>query len=58
MIDNKTFISWSNYLRDVIDNSKEVGFHFDYRGEMDIVTLAHKRDMTYDFYIQHNMPAL
>ena len=25
---------------------------------MDIITLAHKRDMGYDFYIQHNMPAL
>ena len=25
---------------------------------MDIITLAHKRDMTYGFYIQHNMPAL
>ena len=25
---------------------------------MDIITLAHKRDMTYDFYLKHNMPAL
>ena len=25
---------------------------------MDIITLAHKRDMTYDFYIKHNMSAL
>ena len=24
---------------------------------MDIITLAHKRDMTYDFYSKHNMPA-
>ena len=24
---------------------------------MDIITLAHKRDMTYDFYLKHNMPA-
>ena len=23
---------------------------------MDIITLAHKRDMTYDFYVKHNMP--
>ena len=23
---------------------------------MDIITLAHKRDMTYDFYLRHNMP--
>ena len=25
---------------------------------MDIITLAHKRDMTYDLYIKHNMAAL
>ena len=28
MIDNKTFISWSNYLREAIDKLKEEGFHF------------------------------
>ena len=25
---------------------------------MDIITLAHKRDMNYDFYLKHNMSAL
>ena len=25
---------------------------------MDIITLAHKRDMTYDFYLKHSKPAL
>ena len=25
---------------------------------MDNITLAHKRDMTYDFYLKHNMPAV
>ena len=24
---------------------------------MDIITLAHKRDMAYDFYFKHNMSA-
>ena len=24
---------------------------------MDIITLAHKRDMTYEFYLKHNMSA-
>ena len=24
---------------------------------MDIITFAHKRDMTYDFYLKHNMSA-
>ena len=58
MSDNETCIFWSNYLRDVIDNLIEEGFQFNYMAEMDFITLAHKQDMTYDFYIQHNMPAL
>ena len=57
MIDNRTCISWSNYVRDAIKNLKEEGYHFIYIAKMDIITLAHKRDMTYDFYLKHNMPA-
>ena len=57
MIDKKTCISWSNYLRDALDNLKEEGYDFNYIAEMDIITLAHKRDMTYDFYLKHNMSA-
>ena len=58
IIDNGKFISWSNYLREVFDNLKEEGFHFNHIAEMDIITLAHKRDMIYDFYIKHNMRAV
>ena len=29
MIDNKTCISWANYLREAIDKLKEEGYHFD-----------------------------
>ena len=57
MIDNRTIISWSNCLRDAINNLKEEVFDFDHVAEMNIITLAHKRDMTYDFYLKHNMPA-
>ena len=57
MITNTTIISWSNYLREAIDSLKEEGSHFNHIAEMDIKTLAHKRDMTYDFYLKHNMPA-
>ena len=39
MIDNKTCFAWSNYLRDVIDNLKEEGLHFNYKAEMDNITL-------------------
>ena len=46
MIDNRTCVSWANYLRDAINNLEEEGYHFIYIAEMDIITLAHKRDMT------------
>ena len=57
MIDNRTFISWSNYLRDATNNIKEEGYLFNHIGEMDFLTLAHKRDMTYDLFLKHYMPA-
>ena len=55
MIDNTTFISWSNYLREAISNLKEERYDFNHIAEMDIVTLAHKRDKTYDSYLKHKM---
>ena len=57
MIDNRTNISWSNYLTEAINILKEEVYHFNHIAEMNIITLAHKRDMIYDFYLKHNMPA-
>ena len=56
MINITTNISYSNYLSEAINNLKEEGYHFNHIAEMDIITLAHKRQMTYDFYLKHNMP--
>ena len=44
MIYNTTNVSWSNYKRETIE-----GCDFSHIAEMDIIALAHKRDMTYDF---------
>ena len=52
MIHNTTNISCSNNIREAIE-----GYDFSHIAEMDIITLAHKRDMTYDFYLKHNMSA-
>ena len=52
MINNTTNVSWSNYIRETIE-----GCDFSHIAEMDIIKLAHKRDMTYDFYMKHNMSA-
>ena len=57
MINNTTNASWSIYIRDAIDSLKKEGYHFDHIAEMDVITLAHKRDMKYDFYKKHNMSA-
>ena len=52
MINTTTNISWSNYIKETIE-----GCDFSHIAEMDIITLAHKRDMTYDFYMKHNKSA-
>ena len=52
MIQNTTNVSWSNYIREAIERCD-----FSHIAEMDIITLVHKRDMTYDFYLKHNMSA-
>ena len=57
MIINRTIVSWPNYLREAINDLKEERYDFSHIAEMDIITLAHKRDMTYDFYLKHKMPA-
>ena len=57
MIINTINISISNFLRDIISNLKEEGYNFSHIAEMDIITLAHKRNMTYDHYLIHNMSA-
>jgi len=56
--DNKTLISWSNFLKEVIDDFKNKGYSFNHIAEMHIITIVNKRDMSYDFYIKHNMSAL
>ena len=52
MLHNTINISCSNYIREAIEE-----YDFTHIAEMNIITLAHKRDMTYDFYIKHNMCA-
>ena len=52
MIHNTTNISWSNYIREAIEECD-----LSHIAEMDIITLANKRDMIYDHYLKHNMPA-
>ena len=53
--DNRTMISWSNFLKKVIDGFKNKGYTFNHIAEMHIITVANKLDMSYDVCNKHNM---
>ena len=53
----KTMISWKNFLMNVIDDFKDKDYTFSHIAEKHIITIANKRDMSYNFYIKHNMCA-
>ena len=57
IINITTNFPWSNFLRDAISILKTEGYHFNYIAEMDIITIAHTRDMIYDFYLKNKMLA-
>ena len=55
LYDNKTVVSWSNFLEKVIDDFKNKGYTFNRRAEMDNITIANNFDMSYNFYSKHYM---
>ena len=42
----------------MIGDFEYTGYNFNHIPEMHIMTIANKLDMTYDFYIKHNMHAV
>ena len=46
------------FLDNVINDFKNKGYNFDHIAEMNIITIANKLDMSYDFDIKHNMHAV
>ena len=58
LFDNRTMISWHNFLEGVIDDFKNQEDNFNHKAEMNIITVAIKTDMSYDVYVKHNMCAL
>ena len=56
--DNKTMISWKNFLMKVIDDFRDKYYNFSHIAEVDIITIVIKMDMSYDFYLKHNMHAI
>ena len=58
LFDKITMISWSKFLGKVISDFKDKGYNFNHIAEMNIITVANKTDVSYEFYIKHNMCAL
>ena len=58
LFDDKTLISWQNFLEKVIDDFKNKGYNFNQIEEMNSITIACKMNMSYDFYIKHIMHAV
>ena len=51
-------VSWNNCLDKVIDVSENKEFNFKHIEEMSNITITKKLDMSYDFYIQHDLHAV
>ena len=49
---------WKSWSEEVIDGLKNRGYTFNHITEKHIITIANKMDMSYDFYIKHNMHAV
>ena len=58
LFSSKTLFSWKKYLENVINNFKNKGYNFNHFEELNIITISNEMDMSYDFYIKHNMHAI
>ena len=50
--------SWHKFLVEVTDDFKNEGYQLNHIAEMNNITIANKLDMSYGFYIRHNMHAV
>ena len=58
LTDNKTMVSWKIFEEKTINNFKNKGFDFSHISQMNIIIVCDKMDMTYDFFMKHNMHAV
>ena len=58
LLDNKAMVPWKIFLKRLIDDFKDKGYTFNQIAEILCITKAKKLDMSYDFYIKHNMHAI
>ena len=56
--DNSTMISWKIFVEKVFTIFKNEGYDFSHISQKNIIRICNKMDMTYDFYMKHNVPAV
>ena len=49
---------WYKFFENVTIGFKNKGYNFNHIAEMNVIKFANKLDMSYDFYIKHNMCAM
>ena len=54
----KNDVLWQNFSVNAINHFRNNVYNFNHIAEMNIITIANKLDMSYDFYIRHNMHAI
>ena len=55
---NRTMCCWYKVLEKLFSDFKDKGYNFNDIAETKIITKANKLDMSYDFYVKHNMLAV
>ena len=58
LTNNQTIISWKIYTENAIDDFNNDGFNFSHISQMSVIIVCNRMDMTYDFYMKQNMPAI
>ena len=58
LTDNKTMVSWKIFVEKTINHFKNEGYDFSHISQMNIIIVCNKMDMTYNFYMKNNMPAV
>ena len=56
LTENKTMCSWQKFLVNAFNDLKNKGYNFNHIAEMKILKIVNGMDLSYDFYIKHNMP--
>ena len=56
--DNNTMFSWKIFVEKVINNFKNEGYDFSHISQMNIIIVCNKMNMTYNFHLNCNMPAV